>query len=136
MKQSIILTKVFNPLNKSLKTLVVGASSNPSRYSNKAVHLLREYGHEVIAVGIKETMIADVSIQIGKPEIKDIHTITIYLNPVRQKPLESYLLSLKPKRIIFNPGAENINLFQAAKSLNIEVLNACTLVMLRTQQYA
>lgn len=117
------------------KTLVIGASIHPDRYSYQAVKLLRNYGHEVVALGTQEGKVADVDIQVRPYDVKDIDTITLYLNPMRQKEMEDYILSIEPKRIIFNPGAENSALAIRAHQQGIEVENACTLVMLRTGQY-
>jgi len=112
------------------KTLVLGASPNEARYSNKAVNKLRENNFEVIAVGIKDGKIADVDIIKGQPKITDIHTITIYLGEERQKEYYNYILSLKPKRIVFNPGTENSEFQKLARQNDIEVVQNCTLVML------
>lgn len=117
------------------KTLVIGASPNPDRYSNLAVKRLRMRGHPVVAVGVKEGSIADVDIQKGQPAENEIDTVTMYLNPLRQKEYYDYILALKPKRIIFNPGAENSELEELANKNNIEPIEACTLVMLSTGQY-
>lgn len=92
-------------------------------------------GHEVIAIGGRKGVVGDIEILTGHPDIKEIHTITIYMGKQRQEKHHSYLLGLKPKRILFNPGAENTILYQAAKVQGIEVLNSCTLVMLKTKQY-
>ncbi|MGE5106054.1 MAG: CoA-binding protein [Sphingobacteriales bacterium] len=119
----------------SKKTLVIGASDNPERYSNLAVTRLRKYGYEVVAIGKKKTIVADVNIETEKIDIQNIDTVTIYLNPVHQKEYYNYILSLKPKRIIFNPGAENDELYDLAKTNNIQPIEACTLVMLSTGQY-
>ena len=112
------------------KTLVLGASPNPSRYAYTAVRRLKENGHEVIPLGIRQGEIDGIKIQTGQPELKDLHTVSVYLNPARQKEYYDYLLKLRPKRIIFNPGAENPDLMQLAKKEGIEVLTACTLVLL------
>ncbi len=115
-----------------MRVLVIGASTNANRFSNKAVKLLRKYGHTVFALGAKNGVIADVEIMTGFPKLNDIHTITLYLNPQRQKNLYDYILSLNPKRIIFNPGTENIELENLAKARGIEIVENCTLVMLRS----
>ena len=120
---------------ESKKTLVVGASQNPARYAYKAIHKLRYYNHSVVAVGLKEGLVDDVKIETGKPEFKELDTVTIYLGKDNQKPLEDYILSLKPKRIIFNPGAENAELKQKAEVKEIECVEACTLVMLTIGAY-
>lgn len=117
------------------KTLVLGASDNPSRYSYLAITRLRNHGHDVAAIGRKSTTVADVTVETGKKQFTDIDTVTLYLGPVHQKEYYDYILSLKPKRIIFNPGAENDELFDLAKQNNIQPIEACTLVMLSTGQY-
>lgn len=113
-----------------MKTLVLGASPNTSRFSNKAVNLLDSNNHEVIPVGIRKGNINGIEIIIGKPNVKDVHTVTLYVGPARQKDYYDYILSLKPKRIIFNPGTENDDFENLAKQQNIEVVENCTLVML------
>lgn len=116
-------------------TLVFGASLKPERYSNRAIHMLLEDGHPVRAIGARRGAVAGVEIMTGHPPLDDIHTITIYMGEARQKEHEEYLLSLKPSRIIFNPGAENRPFMQRAKAEGIETLEACTLVMIRIAQY-
>lgn len=117
------------------KTLVFGASENKDRYAYMAVKLLVEKGYEVVCVGNKKGKIDAIPIEIGLPMFTDIHTITLYINPKIQENLETYFLSLHPKRIIFNPGTENDSLAQKAKAAGIEVEIACSLVLLRLQQY-
>lgn len=112
------------------KTLVVGASQNPARYAYKAIHKLRYFNHPVVALGKKEGLVDNVKIETGNPLFTNIDTISIYLNKENQKPIENYLLSLNPKRIIFNPGAENNGLKAIAEKKGIETMEACTLVML------
>jgi hypothetical protein len=131
----ILRAIVKNNMKEEKKTVVLGASPNPERYSNLAVSRLRQRGHPVIAIGVKEGKIDDVDIQTKFPEERDVDTITMYLNPMRQKQYYDYILSLKPKRIIFNPGAENPELEELAQKNNIEPIEACTLVMLSTGQY-
>ena len=117
-------------------TVVIGASPNPDRFSFKAVTKLRKHDHKVIAVGIRNGTIADVEILLGQPEIKEnIDTITLYIGPARQVAEYDYILSLNPKRIIFNPGTENEEFKKLAKDKNIEVVEDCTLVMLRKRIY-
>jgi len=118
-----------------MKTLIFGASTNPTRYSYLAMERLKAYGHEIVAIGGREAEVMETKIQTGHPEINGIHTITMYMGEKRQEEHEDYLLSLNPKRIIFNPGAENHSLYNRAKSQGIEVMEACTLVMLNTGQY-
>lgn len=112
------------------KTLVFGATPNPGRYAYLAVMRLKQYGHEVIPLGIRDGSIAGIEIQGGKPVIEDVDTVTLYLNPQRQRGYYDYILSLHPRRIIFNPGAENPELVQLAKEKGIETVEGCTLVML------
>lgn len=118
-----------------LQTLVLGATTNPVRTAYKAIHRLVRSGHPVTAVGIREGEVAGVQIQLGTPILEDVHTVTLYLNPGRQAPLYDYILGLKPKRIIFNPGTENPELVHLAQAAGIETELACTLVMLATDSY-
>ena len=117
------------------KTLVLGASANPSRYSNLAIKRLRLNEHPVVAVGRKEDTVMDVKILTGKPAVQDINTVTLYLNPVNQKEYYDYILALHPERIIFNPGAENDELAEMADAKGIHTMEACTLVLLSTGQF-
>ncbi len=117
------------------KTLVIGASENPERYSNMAVKKLMAHEHPVVAVGIKKGFIGNTVIETEKKPIENVDTVTLYLNPVRQKEYYDYIFSLSPKRIIFNPGAENEELEALAKLKGIKVQDACTLVLLGTGQY-
>lgn len=117
------------------KTLVLGASDNPSRYSYLAVEKLARYGHTVVAIGKKEGLIGNTPVIKGKPDEKDVDTVTLYLNPQLQEQYYAYILALHPKRIIFNPGTENAELEKLASDNQIETLEACTLVMLGTGQY-
>ena len=122
-------------MNEKKKTLVLGASDNPSRYSYLAVQRLRSHGHPVVAIGKKNARVADVMIEKEKKEFDNIDTVTLYLNPLHQQDYYDYILSLEPKRIIFNPGAENEELADLAEKHNIKTLEACTLVLLSTGQY-
>ncbi|MBN2663433.1 MAG: CoA-binding protein [Bacteroidales bacterium] len=114
------------------KTLVVGASLKEDRYSNRAVKLLRRYKHPVEAYGLRTGKIVDVEIFTEKKNMVDIHTVTVYVNPDRQPELYDYILSLNPKRIIFNPGTENDEFAELAKKKGIVVEERCTLVMLNS----
>lgn len=120
---------------KNKKTLVLGASANPSRYSYLALQRLRSKGHDVVAVGLKKGEVSDVEIQTDRPQIDDLDTVTLYLNASNQKQYYDYILSQNPKRIIFNPGAENEELERLAKEKGIFPQEACTLVLLSTGQY-
>jgi predicted CoA-binding protein len=117
------------------KTLVLGASQNPERYSYLAVNKLSRFHHPVIAIGKRKGKAGEVEIDTEQKPIRDIDTVTLYLNPKNQKPYYDYILSLKPKRIIFNPGAENDELSKLAEQNGIKVMEACTLVLLSTGQY-
>lgn len=117
------------------KTLVLGASTDRTRYSNRAVLLLQGKNNEVVAVGREEGEINGVKILTGQPVLKDIDTVTVYLSAKNQAPLYDYILSLKPKRVIFNPGAENPEFEAILKSKGIEVVEACTLTMLSVGNY-
>jgi len=117
------------------KTIVLGASDNPGRYSYLAVQRLTAHQHPVIAIGAKEGKVGDIDISTKHPDEKGVDTVTLYLNPQHQKGYYDYILSLHPKRIIFNPGAENKELFDLAKANGITPLEACTLVLLSTNQY-
>lgn len=118
-----------------MKTLILGASDKPERYAYQALRLLRHYEHEVVAIGNRTTKVGDVAIHSTPQNAVDIDTITIYLRPDRQTAYYDYILSLQPRRIIFNPGAENAELEQKAQQNGIKTENACTLVLLRTGQY-
>ncbi len=115
--------------------MVLGASENPERYSNRAVRKLREHGHPVIAVGRRAGAIGELGILTSIPAGAAVDTVTMYLNAHNQAPLEATVLDLSPARIIFNPGAENAALAAKAEAMGIEVIEACTLVMLGTGQY-
>ena len=117
------------------KTLVIGASDNPARYSNMAIRRLRQHGHDVLAIGRKNSRVGDVQIIKETPLSDDIDTITLYLNPTHQTEYYDYFLSLNPRRIIFNPGTENDELERLASEKGIQCDEACTLVLLSTGQY-
>ena len=120
---------------KKKKTLVLGASTNPARASYMAVNRLLKNQHPVIAIGKKNGMIAGTPIISEKIQVPEIDTVTLYLNPVHQKEYYDYIISLDPKRIIFNPGTENNELAELALKNNIKPMEACTLVLLSTGQY-
>jgi predicted CoA-binding protein len=119
----------------SKRTLVVGATPNMDRYGFKATQLLQDYDHEVIPYGIKKGTIGTVEIQNQWPEKELFDTITLYINPKLQEQYNQKIIDLNPKRIIFNPGTENEKLVRMAQKKGIQTLNACTLVLLRTNQY-
>ena len=117
------------------KTLVLGASANPNRYSFLAINKLRQSGHPVVAIGKREVQVNDVAVATTQKHFDDVDTVTLYLNATNQQPYYNYILSLKPKRLIFNPGAENDELFALAKQNHIQPMEACTLVLLSTGQF-
>ena len=122
-------------MQQSKKTLVVGATPNETRYAYKATAMLGDYGHERILYGIKKGSIQNIPILNEWPAEEKVDTVTLYINPTIQKDFYDKILALKPKRIIFNPGTENTELTELAAKKGIEVLNACTLVMLKTNNY-
>lgn len=117
------------------KTLVLGATDNPSRYAYLAIRKLRSHNHPVVAVGRKEGEVGDVQIRTQQADEEDIDTVTLYLNPKNQQAYYDYILRLQPKRIIFNPGTENDELIEMAEQRGIEPFIGCTLVMLSIGQY-
>ena len=117
------------------KTLVLGASLKNWRTSHDAVNRLVRYGHPVVAVGLREGKIGEVDVVKEPPANTVFDTVTLYLNADNQKKYYDYLLALKPKRIIFNPGAENPELAKLAEENGIEALEACTLTTLAVGLY-
>jgi len=126
------------------KTVVLGASPNPARYSFKAVKSLVRHGHDVVPVGFRPGVISvsvkprgmvDKFIQRGTPDIKDVHTVSLYIGPQRLDEFKDYIISLKPERVIFNPGTLNEEFMQQLESMDIEVIDGCQLVMLSSDQY-
>jgi hypothetical protein len=119
------------------KTVIIGASNNPHRYAYRAAELLKQHNHEILPVGIKKGKTAGEEIinLKDRPQFNEVDTVTLYLNPNNQKEWEHYILSLAPKRIIFNPGTNNPSLIAKAEDKGIETLDACTLVMLHTGTY-
>ena len=120
---------------KNKKTLVLGASTKPERYAFKAVTMLVEKGHSVIAIGQNAGEVAGIKLQTKAIPLKNIDTVTLYLNAVRQREYYNYIIETQPKRVIFNPGTENPAFYQLLQSNNIKVEVACTLVLLATNQY-
>ncbi len=118
------------------KTVVIGASTNPERYSHQAVLRLKEYGFPIVAIGLHEGSIGEVPILTGQPALDNVHTVSLYVRPDRQPPLYDYILSLKPRRVIFNPGTENKVLEDLVRANGIEVVEACTLVLLSIGRFA
>ena len=119
----------------SKKTVVIGASDNPERYSYKATISLQNHKHEVIPVGIRAGKINELQIVLNKPVLKNVDTVTLYVGPQNQGAWQDYILSLKPKRVIFNPGTENPKLQLLLSENGIEPVEACTLVLLSIGNY-
>jgi uncharacterized protein len=119
------------------KTVIIGATTDPSRYAFLAARMLTHYNNEIVPIGIKKGDLFGTKILniFDKPKVEDVHTITLYIGPQRQPEWYEYLLSLNPKRIIFNPGTENDVLIRMAEERGIEAVEGCTLVMLRSNQY-
>jgi hypothetical protein len=118
-------------------TLVVGASSRPGTYAEKALALLQQYGHPVKALGRWPGESAGQPIETNWAKLQpgEFDTVTLYLNPTRQAEIREQVLALKPKRVVFNPGTENPDFEQELHAHGIEATEACTLVLLRTGQY-
>jgi predicted CoA-binding protein len=119
----------------SKKTIVIGASTNPSRYSYKAVTALRNHGHEVIAYGRKKGSIGETPIITELNGIDEVDTITVYISKNNQSDLLKLIKEIMPQRVIFNPGAENFDIIPEITALGIESIEACTLVMLNIGNY-
>ncbi|WP_196891757.1 CoA-binding protein [Aureivirga marina] len=116
--------------------LILGASSNPMRYSYKAIEMLGEKNYKIFAIGGKEVSVNDTNIYTEiQNDWKDIDTITMYLNPNHQKMYYDQILKINPRRVIFNPGSENPELMKLLKENDIQVEQACTLVLLRTNMF-
>lgn len=112
---------------------VLGASPNPERYSNQALRLLGRYDYHPIPVNPAFDEIEGLTCFPNLAAVHELlHTVTLYLNPSRSTPLIDEILAANPRRIILNPGAENDALAEAASSAGIEVVEGCTLVMLKT----
>lgn len=118
-----------------MKTLVLGATDNPSRYAYRAVHSLKQHGHEVVPVGIRQGAVAGLPIRTDRPEVSGVDTVTLYVGPQNQAGWYDYILALKPRRILFNPGTENPELEELAQRQGILTEEACTLVLLAIGQY-
>ena len=118
-----------------MKTLVIGATTKPDRYAHKAMLRLLQHQHEAIPLGVQQGEIAGIPILHGQPVLADIDTVTLYLNPERQREYYAYIIGLQPRRVIFNPGTENPELEALAAQNGIATERACTLVLLATGAY-
>lgn len=117
------------------KTLILGATENRDRYANRAALSLLAHGHPIEMIGLRKGVVRGVSIQTGLPNLTDIDTVTIYVGARNQMGYYDYLKRLKPRRVIFNPGAENPELSRELQQTGIEPMDACTLVMLSVGTY-
>ena len=118
------------------KTIVLGASPNPVRFSYKAVRSLKRHDIEVIPIGFRKGLIEDIEIFTGQPDIKDVHTVSLYIGSSRQTEYYDYIISLNPKRVIFNPGTVNSEfLLMLAEEADIEAISECMLVMLNEGEF-
>lgn len=120
---------------KNKKTLVLGATTKEDRYAYKAINMLVDKGYSTVAIGQNEGEVAGIKIQTKAIPFKNIDTVTLYINPVRQKEYYNYIVGLQPKRVLFNPGTENPEFYQLLKLNNIKVEVACTLILLTTNQF-
>ncbi|MBL7926570.1 MAG: CoA-binding protein [Bacteroidia bacterium] len=118
-----------------MKTLVIGASTDESRYANKAIKSLVLHGHQVVAIGKKSGVVSGINIDTHNAPYQNVDTVTLYINPSHQAVLYDYIFSLKPRRIIFNPGTENDELEMLAEKKGIVTERACTLVLLSINAY-
>ncbi|GAB4024688.1 MAG: CoA-binding protein [Bdellovibrio sp.] len=122
-------------MSKKENVAVLGASDNPERYSYKAYHLLEEHGHSVELVSPRYDIIEGKKVHKDLSTLQNIDTLTMYVNPDISNKMKDQIIKLKPKRVIFNPGTENPELENTLNEMGIEVEEACTLVLLRTNQY-
>lgn len=120
---------------KNKKTLVLGATTKPEKAAFKAIEMLVGKGHSVLALGQNMGEVAGVKIKTKAIPITKIDTVTLYLNPTRQKDYYNYIVEAKPKRVIFNPGTENPEFYQLLQLNNIKVEIACTLTLLTLNKY-
>ncbi len=121
-----------------MKTVIIGATPNPTRYAFLAANMLNDAGFDFVPVGIKlgNVLGKDILDLRSKPPIDNVHTVTLYIGPQNQPEWYDYILSLKPKRIIFNPGTENPEFMDMAQKVGVTTEEACTLVLLRTNSYS
>ncbi len=117
------------------KTVVLGASPNPVRFSYKAVKSLMRHDQEVVAVGFRTGLIEEQEILVGQPPIDNVHTVSIYIGSSRQEEYYDYIFSLNPKRVIFNPGTVNPDFMGKLQHAGIEPVGGCMLVMLNEGTY-
>jgi len=117
-------------------TVVLGASEKSNRYSNLAVRRLVEAGHSVVAIGKRVGLVGTLPIVSALPAATEVDTVTLYLSPDNQQAWHAEILRWRPRRVIFNPGAEDPRFAARLRASGVDALEACTLVMLATGQYA
>ena len=117
------------------KTLIIGASNNPERYAYKAAERLLAHGHEIELLGLRPDTVFGKPIDTERKPYEGLDTVTLYVGPQRQPEYYDYIVSLQPKRVIFNPGTENPEFYKLLAVNNIKYEVACTLVLLATNQY-
>ena len=117
------------------RVLVIGASAHVWRTSYTAIRRLLDHGHEIIGIGARDAQVHGVNVGTEMPELEEVHTVTMYLRAALQKDYYDYIVGLKPKRLIFNPGAENPKLAKVARDHHIKVHNSCMLVMLSSGNF-
>ena len=120
---------------KNKKTLIIGATTKPERAAYRAIEMLTAKGHSVLALGQNTGEVAGIKINTKAIPVKNIDTISLYINPTRQRDYYNYIVEVKPKRVLFNPGTENSEFQARLIAKGIEVEEACTLVLLSTNQY-
>jgi len=118
-----------------MRVLVIGASLKAERYSNKAIRMLNQSNHDVLAIGLREGNVDGTAIITTQDNFDLVDTVTLYLNASRQEEFYDYIINLKPRRVIFNPGTENSEFYQLLEKSEIEHEVACTLVLLSTNQF-
>ena len=117
------------------KVVVLGASANPLRFSYKAVTILQQQGFYVIPIGLRKGIIDSLDILTGTPEIDEIDSLLLYINPDIQKKYYEYILKINPGTIIFNPGTENPELASVARENGIQVKFDCAINMLQAREF-
>ncbi len=115
---------------------VIGASPSQERYANKAMRLLSANGHNPIPVAPKHETIEGKQVYSSLAEVPvKIDTVTLYVGPARQEKIIQEIIQAAPRRVIFNPNTENPSAYAQLKAADIQVTEACTLVLLKTNQY-
>jgi len=122
-------------MTKNKKTLIIGATTKPEKAAFKAIEMLVAKGHSVLALGQNSGEVAGIKINTKAIPVKNIDTISLYINPSRQRDYYNYIVETKPKRVLFNPGTENPEFYQLLELNNIKFEAACTLVLLTLNKY-